>query len=306
MGCLDFLDRQVAAEDVGAVTFRELIRDAQLRLCQAGVPDPEAEAEALFARFLGLSRPVLRIRYNESVAESAAVGVWEKVEGRCRRVPLQHLFGSAPFLDFDLEVDGSVLVPRPETEGLALRAIEILEQSGLSNPSILDVGTGSGCLAIALSRRFPQALVEAVDVSPKALETARRNAVANGASQIRFRSLDLLGAAPDEYFGLDLLVSNPPYIPEGDIAGLEPEVRDHDPRLALSGGLDGLDFYRHLCRIGTSWVRAGGWMLFEFGDGQSEALSKLFSADGSTVSVEKDLSGRDRLLIVQRPRASID
>jgi len=285
------------------MTIREALSDSVRRLSAAGVPDSGVEAEWIAAHSLGLSRPFLRIRSEDPVPEVANVTLNRIVEARCRRIPLQHLLGTAPFLDLELLVDGSVLVPRPETEVLAMRAGECLEEAAAAAPAILDVGTGSGCLAIALARRFPKARVEAVDVSGAALETAGRNAVRCGVPGIRFRLLDFLGATEAEFSELDLLVSNPTYIPSAEIPSLEPEVRDHDPGLALDGGGDGLDFYRHLARVGPAWVRPGGWMALEFGDGQAGAIAALFEPAGGTVSVEKDLSGRERLLIVRLPRA---
>ncbi len=199
-----------------------------------------------------------------------------------------------------------VLIPRPETEVLALAAIKALKSR--KDPQhlfrALDIGTGSGCLAISIAVAFPKAEVVAGDKSEAALRIARRNAQACGASGIRFVPMDLLAARDSDFSDLDLIVSNPPYIPSGDIAGLQIEVRDHDPRLALDGGFDGLDFYRKLSEVGLAWLRPGAWMLMEFGDGQALALVDLFSGAGwNDISVEKDLSGRDRVLIVRRPQA---
>lgn len=199
-----------------------------------------------------------------------------------------------------------VLIPRPETEVLALAAIKVLKcQKDTRHPfHALDIGTGSGCLAISIAAAFPKAEVVAGDKSEAALRIARRNAQACGASGIRFVPMDLLAARDSDFSDLDLIVSNPPYIPSRDIAGLQIEVRDHDPRLALDGGFDGLEFYRKLSEIGLAWLRPGAWMLMEFGDGQAPALVDLFSGAGwNDISVEKDLSGRDRVLIVRTPQA---
>jgi release factor glutamine methyltransferase len=271
-----------------------------------GIDDPEPEAIWLLAHVLSSSPTRLRLRFDEEISQAPFAKLKELLDRRRRRIPLQHLLGTAPFLDFELEVTPDVLIPRPETEVLALAAIKALKSR--KDPQhlfrALDIGTGSGCLAISIAVAFPKAEVVAGDKSEAALRIARRNAQACGASGIRFVPMDLLAARDSDFSDLDLIVSNPPYIPSGDIAGLQIEVRDHDPRLALDGGFDGLDFYRKLSEVGLAWLRPGAWMLMEFGDGQALALVDLFSGAGwNDISVEKDLSGRDRVLIVRRPQA---
>lgn len=162
----------------------------------------------------------------------------------------------------------------------------------------LDIGTGSGCLAIALAG-IPGVSVQAMDASEAALRVARSNAARLGFNGIEFLHRDLRSLGASEFQNLDLIVSNPPYIPTEEISGLDPEVRDHDPRMALDGGADGLEFYRILARLGRHWLRDSGCLLLEFGDGQAAALVRLFSEEGwCEISPEKDLSGRERILIV--------
>ncbi|HAB15941.1 MAG TPA: hypothetical protein DCE44_05775, partial [Verrucomicrobiales bacterium] len=170
----------------------------------------------------------------------------------------------------------------------------------------LDWGTGSGCLALALAKSVPHLQVVAVDASADALRVARANAIAHRlADRIRFHqshgfaALEGLQTGPDHPLRFAAIVTNPPYIPTADIAGLSPEVRDHDPRMALDGGSDGLDCFRELAKVAKFWLNPTGKMFLEFGDGQAAALRELFASAGwSDIAVEKDLSDRDRVLIV--------
>jgi release factor glutamine methyltransferase len=210
--------------------------------------------------------------------------------------------GTAPFLEWEIEVSSDVLVPRPETEVLALKARDWLRQraGGIAGRALkaLDIGTGSGCLAMALAG-IPGVSVQAIDVSEAALRIARSNAARLGFNDIDFLHRDLRSLGATEFQNLDLIVSNPPYIPTDEISRLDPEVRDHDPRLALDGGADGLEFYRILARLGQQWLSASGCLLLEFGDGQAPALIRLFTEEGwGEISAEKDLSERERILIV--------
>ena len=270
---------------------------------KAGLEDSESESQIIAAEILGVSRPRIALMHESIPSDDFAARFESVVEGRIRRVPLQHLLGKAPFLDLALEVNNDVLVPRPETEILALRSEEILRRECGARGSILDVGTGSGCLSIHLARSLPSFSIQAIDISDSALLVAERNGAAHCPGRIHFRRVDVLQLGPDAYQGLDLLVSNPPYIPSAEIPSLEPEVRDHDPHPALDGGPDGLVVYRHLAEVAVSWVRPGGWILLELGDGQAGAVGELFRRRGCEVSVEKDLSGRDRVLIVRTSSA---
>jgi release factor glutamine methyltransferase len=259
-------------------------------------------------RLSGLSPVQLRLRGEREVSPEEHHRLEDWVRRRCRREPLQHLLGTAPFLEWELEVSSDVLVPRPETEVLALRAQEWLRSlrsgDGAGRPlKALDIGTGSGCLAISLAR-VPGVEVVALDVSEAALAIARSNAARLGFAGIGFLHRDLKGLSEDAFRDLDLIVSNPPYIPTAEIAGLDPEVRDHDPRLALDGGPDGLDFYRILAQRGRHWLCRSGCLMLEHGDDQGPAIGELFAREGwGEIFAEKDLSGRERILIVHRSAA---
>lgn len=294
------------------MTILDVIRRSTEFLAERGVESPRLQVELLLAHVLKLPRLKLYLQFDRKLTDAELAPLRELVKRRGQREPLQHLTGTAAFLGHELKVTRDVLVPRPETEGLAQLAVKVIsaprlqpsaeDMSGTAAPRCLDFGTGSGCLAIAVAAACPTVEVHALDKSPPALAIARENATATGvAERITFHEGDGFAALPgDSRF--DLIMTNPPYIPTGEIATLDPEVRDFDPRLALDGGPDGLDCYRMLAAESAGWLRAGGCLLMEFGDGQETALVGLFTTKGWCVeSVEKDLSGRDRVLIVRRP-----
>lgn len=284
------------------MTVRDTLSWITGTLQSAGIESAEVEAGWMLWRLSGWSPVQLRLRGEREVSPEEVHRLEDWVRRRCRREPLQHILGTAPFLEWELEVSREVLVPRPETEVLALKAQDWLRQRS-SAPAgrplqALDIGTGSGCLAIALAR-VPGVAVKAIDISESALGVARSNAARLGFPGIEFLLRDLRNLSGSAFRDLDLIVSNPPYIPTAEIAGLDPEVRDHDPRSALDGGGDGLDFHRILARLGRHWLRDSGCLMVEFGDGQGPALAGLFADEGwGEISTEKDLSGRERILIV--------
>lgn len=289
---------------------REAIERTATQLAAAGIPSPRVDAELLVAEILGCSRPALWLDAHRELTPDQKAQLESWVVQRSRRVPLQHLTGQAPFLEWMLKVTPEVLVPRPETEQLARRAIEKLHQitrTGRTDPTrVLDFATGSGCLALALAMADPSAEVHALDISEAALTIARENAARVGAAnRIQFHRGDGFAALHNNsnlgHYQFDLIVTNPPYIPTEELASLEPEVRDHDPRLALDGGIEGLVFYRRLAREAPAWLKPGGWLIAEFGDGQSAAVRRLYSLpDWESACIEPDLSGRERILLVQR------
>lgn len=291
------------------MTVLEILQRSTGYLAARGVDSARLNAELLLSHVLGKPRLRLYLDFEQIVADADLSRARDLVRRRGHREPLQHLTGTAAFLEHLLEVGPEVLIPRPETEGLAQAAILQLQAIPGSDPlRVLDFGTGSGCLAIAIAAAVPRAEVHALDVSPAALKTAARNAHRCGQDRIRFHLGDGFAALRDEVVPapgrLDLIVSNPPYIPTGDLAGLEPEVRDYDPRSALDGGTDGLDFYRRLAGEAPAWLKPAAPLLMEFGDGQAPALRSLFQSGGWHLeSIGKDLSGTERILIVRRPTA---
>jgi release factor glutamine methyltransferase len=281
------------------VKVLEIIQKSAAFLERKGVESPRLQSELILAHVLGLPRLQLYLNFERPVPEAQEEKARELVRRRGTREPLQHLIGSASFWGLEMLVNRDVLIPRPETELLGERARDFLRTWPGDTPRILDFGTGSGCLAIWLARQFPTARILAIDISPVALAVAAQNARRHGVGdRIEFCQHDGL-PAPGEPCAL--VVSNPPYIPSAEIATLEPEVRDHDPRAALDGGPDGLDHYRHLALAAPAWLAPGGRMMLEFGDGQAAAITGLLHFQKWIVEPPiPDYSGRERILAAGR------
>jgi len=285
------------------VTVLEVIQRSAGFLARKGVESPRLQVELLLAHALGVPRLKLYLDFEQQLTAANLGIVRELVRRRGNREPLQHIIGSASFCGYEIRVNRHVLVPRPETEMLAERAWQWLAAVSASPSTALDFGTGSGCLAIALAARCPGAQIHATDISEEALRVARENAALNNLSdKILFHSGDGFAALPRD-LPFDLIVSNPPYVPSAEIATLAPEVRDHDPRLALDGGADGLDFYRRLASEAANHLSPAGRMLLESGDGQSEQIRQIFVQHKWVVeSVEADYTDRPRILTLRSER----
>ena len=283
------------------MTVLEVIQRSTDFLAKKGVDSPRLQTEWLLASVLQVPRLKLYLDFDRKLSETELGSTRELVRRRGDREPLQHILGSASFCGVEIKVGPQVLVPRPETELLAERAWQQLSTCVALRPAALDYGTGSGCMAIALALRCSTAEIHALDVSAEALDVARANAATNGvADRIRFYSGDGFSALA-ENLAYDLIVSNPPYIPSAEIDSLSPEVRDHDPRLALDGGQDGLDFYRRLAAEAAGFLRPQGRMMLEFGDGQAEQVRGFLVQHNWIVeSVEADYSGKPRILTARR------
>lgn len=285
------------------MTVLEIIQRSADFLTRKGVESPRLQVELLLAHLLKMPRMKLYLNFDRVVSEAEQGVLREWVKRRGEREPLQHITGTAPFCGLEFAVNREVLVPRPETELLVDEALKWLAARGdAAGPaSVLDFGTGSGCIAISIAGKAPAGtVVRAVDISPAALEVARANAVRLGvADRVVFHSGDGFAALEPE-LRFDLVVSNPPYIPAAEIATLEPEVREFDPRLALDGGADGLDYYRRLADEARSRLKPGGRMMLEFGEGQHTDVGALLTAAGWRVEcVLKDFTGRERIVIAQ-------
>ena len=260
------------------MTIDEAIQTSTDTLAADGVENALVDAEWLMAHVLDCRRPELGLRRSETLTQSQTAQWHALIARRAERIPLQHLLGTADFCGLEMEVNDSVLVPRPETEGLAEAAWRFANL--LERPTILDLGTGSGCLAIAIAMNCPGAGVHALEVSPAAMAVARANATRHQVSdRIIFHKGDGFAALPGE-LSFDLIVSNPPYIPTAEIQNLQPEVRDHDPRVALDGGADGLDFFRAIAVHAPAALRSGGRLMLEIGDGQAEPVAALLAHAG--------------------------
>ncbi len=282
------------------MTVLEVIQRSSEFLGKRGVDSPRLQTELLLAHVLGLPRMKLYLDFERRLNESELDRLRQFVKRRGEREPLQHIVGTTSFCGLELEVTRDALIPRPETELLAERAVKFLKGRAGAPATALDFGTGTGCLAIVVAAQSAAA-VHALDISEAALAVAQRNVERHPlAARITFHHGDGFAALPVE-LKFDLIVSNPPYIPAGEIGILEPEVRDHDPRVALDGGADGLDFYRRLAGEAGGRLNAEARLMVELGDDQDAAARALFDANGWCVeAVEKDYTGRARILIARR------
>lgn len=219
------------------------------------------------------------------------------VARRRRGEPLQYLEGSVPFGPVDVAVDARALVPRPETEQVWEAAVGCLREAG-AGTVIVDLGTGTGVLALALKHAFPAARVLGVDVSADALDLARENAAVNGLD-VEFLCGDLFEPVDSALRGrVDLVVSNPPYVTEAEWLGLPAEIRDHEPRSALVAGPEGTEVLARIAEEAYWWLGVGGWLVCEIGETQAGAVGKLF--DAYHAEIRTDLAGRDRILVARR------
>jgi release factor glutamine methyltransferase len=264
-----------------------------------GGPHPERarrDAELLLMHSLKRSRAWLITHYDESLADDLSVSYAELFKRRCKGEPIQYITGEAEFYGLPFRVTPDVLIPRPETEHLVEKVIELT--SGFVAPRIVDVGTGSGAIAVALAQKLPHAFITATDLSSRALKVAEENAKRNGVS-IRFLAGDLLAPVEGERF--EIIVSNPPYVAIADQDSLDVEVREYEPALALFAGDDGLDVYRRLIPAAFDTLVQGGFVALEIGYGQSTAVGDLLARTGfECVEFVPDLQGILRVACAQR------
>jgi release factor glutamine methyltransferase len=261
-----------------------------------GIEGPRLDAELLIADALGVDRMRLYLDLDKPLASAELVGIRARVSRRGQREPVAYIVGRKGFWTLDLAVDARVLVPRPETERLVELALEALRD--IEAPVLADVGCGSGCVALALAAERPDATVHAIDCSTDALTVARANGEALGAA-VQWHVGDLLDPVEGP---LDLVVSNPPYIPSATVANLMPEVTEYEPTLALDGGPDGLDVIRRLVAAAAARLRPGGKLLFEIGSDQGTEAKAIVEGhpEFSAVVVHPDYAKLDRVVEATR------
>ena len=298
------------------MTVLEAIQRSTGFLTRKGVDSPRLQAELLLAHVLKLERMRLYLNFGQALSGEEEGRMRELVKRRGQREPLQQILGTTSFCGLEMMVNRHVLVPRSETELLAETGWKSLNRiPGREALWALDIGTGSGCLAIALARHCEKLRVVATDISVDALHVARGNAERHGLGQRifflqgdafeavgtrenRYSHTDPVPALPGTF---DIIISNPPYIPRAEIATLQPEVRDFEPVSALDGGLDGLDFYRRFAAEAKAFLNSRGKIMLEFGDGQAAAISRVFENEKWIVeAVLEDYTKRARILVAAK------
>ena len=274
-----------------------------------GIDNPRLDSEVLLAHLLRLDRVGLYLNFDRPLSRDELSSFREIVKRRGSREPLQYITGHQEFWSLDFKVTPDVLIPRPDTEILVEEALKAVRRETLDVRrqnqlpfTILDLCTGSGCIAISLAHELKDAVVYAVDTSEAALSIARENAEKNGVrDRVIFLQGDLYEALTSHVSRLtsyDLIVSNPPYIKNIDIPNIQPEVRDYEPRMAVDGGTEGLGFYKRIVADAPNHLSPHGWLMVEVGEGQADAVSKMMADTGAfeSISTVKDLAGIERVV----------
>jgi release factor glutamine methyltransferase len=263
-----------------------------------GVPEPAANAEFIMAAALKCGRAEVLLHANRALTVKQGNSFWHLAERRARRLPLAYVLGSQPFMGLDIEVDEGALVPRPETEELVAEAARLLQSRAQEPLHFLEIGTGTGCISVALAKLFPRATIYATEISAEAFKLAQKNAERHHKGlQIRFIREDLFKPDAGRQSWADLVISNPPYIPTKEIDRLEPEVLK-EPRMALDGGRDGLSALRAIIADAPRYLKPGGLLALEMGSAQGAAVTALMEKAGfSRIAIKKDAQGHDRIAI---------
>lgn len=278
------------------VSLADLRTQAAAELSAAGILNADVDTELLIGHVLGFSRGQVQAKVvtGAVVDDQDAAAISAAVSRRAAREPLQHITGRAPFRSLELAVGPGVFVPRPETELVVQYAIDALDASAVPSPIAVDLGSGSGAIALAMATEVPRARVFAAENSPEAFPWTRRNFEESGATNAVLEFVDLADAFPELDGTVDVVISNPPYIPAAAIPR-DPEVHLFDPPHALYGGEDGLDAVHAVSSTALRLLHSGGVLVIEHGEEQASSIAVLLRADGwSAIATHRDLLGRDR------------
>ena len=324
---------QFILKDAVKMTYKEIYEKAVSELKSTNIDEAELDAFYLLSFVTGLRKADYYLKLNEAVDERVTKRYFELIKRRAMHVPCQYITGSAEFMGLEFEVSNAVLIPRQDTETLVEKAVEVIskisgtvkfdvayeetaktanknptagektevsENKGTSNNiKILDMCTGSGCIAVSVKHFCKHADVTAVDISDSALEIAKHNAVKNG-TEIEFVKSDMFEKLGGRVF--DVILSNPPYVTESEYETLMPEVKDNEPKLALTAGDDGLDFYKIIANEAPMHLKKNGKLILEIGCEQAQAVKKLLEENGfSNIQIIKDLPGLDRVVYGEMP-----
>ncbi|MEW6616460.1 MAG: peptide chain release factor N(5)-glutamine methyltransferase [Thermodesulfobacteriota bacterium] len=270
-----------------------------------GIENPRLDAEVLLAHSLGTNRLSLYLNYDKPVHKGELREYKKLIKRRIRREPLQYITGYQEFWSLNLKVARGVLIPRPETEILVEEALRTFPQDKSSDKTIniLELGTGSGAIAIALAKELRKGSIVATDISDIAIKTASENARFHGVEEyITFLQGSLFKPVRERAGAFNLVISNPPYIPIEDFKDLQPEVRGFEPRITLNGGKEGLRFYRQILSQAGRYLARDGWLMLELGKGQAEKVTRLIELTGefNPASIVKDFSGIERVVKAQK------
>lgn len=274
-------------------TIAELINWGSGYFSEKGISSPRLNIELILSNILNCNRLDLYLNYDKPLNEAELTKLRLQASRRGKHEPLQHITGKAAFLEFEMSVNKSVLIPRAETEELVHLAIGLLKTKSIIN-SIIDIGTGSGCIAIAMAKAFPQASVIACDLSNESLSLAKQNAQNYNIHNIEFVNLDIMNNIPALKF--DLIISNPPYIPKSEISELAIDVKNYEPLNALTDDADGLSFFRRFSEIFPEMLLPEGIFCLECGFNQATIIKEIFLEAGISTEFKKDFQGIDRFI----------
>ena len=296
-----------------SLPLKELINIGAQQLRDAGVADAEIDAKELLCHLQGYNRVGLMLHWQDIMQDNQCEAYFDLIARRASRVPLQHITGSQEFMGLTFEVNDKVLIPRQDTETMVEDALELADKGTLRSVAytdrlkkggdVLDLCCGSGAIGVSLAKLNGRFHVTCSDLSAEALKVARGNAILNGCKGVRFVESDMFaefkGRLSSKKF--DFIISNPPYIPPAVIEELEPEVRDHEPVMALDGGEDGLDFYRKIAAQAPDHLKKGGVLMMEIGHDQREKVCGLLEESKRFCQITglKDLTGKDRIIVAQ-------
>ena len=275
----------------------DLINWAESYFKEKGFENPRSEIEWLLRAVLKCNRMDVYLRFEEPLSQSQLATLRSWVKRRLEREPLQYITGFCDFYGREFSVNEHVLIPRPETERLIDTVLQKVK--GLDSPSILDIGAGAGCIATTLGLEIPGSTILGIDVSEDAIGIANKNKEKLEAENVSFQKMNILEQRPEGEF--DVLVSNPPYIPKGEMDGLMKDVKDFEPTVALTDQKDGLIFYKRFAEVGKEVVKSGGWIILEVGlEDHPSAVKKIFSESRfPDTELIKDYNGDDRVLVIK-------
>ncbi|MDD4494204.1 MAG: peptide chain release factor N(5)-glutamine methyltransferase [Eubacteriales bacterium] len=279
-----------------AMTFSNALKTGASVLNRAGVDSPALEAIILFCGLFDLDKVFVYSHPENEIFDEQYLTFTKAISERASGTPAQYILGTQEFMSLDFIVSPAVLIPRPETELLVETAMEFIGKASVKNgPEVLDIGTGSGCIAVSIAHYLKNCRVTAADISPACLEIARLNSEKHGVSErIEFIISDLFKNLPGRKY--DVILSNPPYIPTHDISTLQMEVREHEPIGALDGGADGLKAINSIIEKAPAHLKNGGMLALEIGIGQEEKVGKLMNESFASVRIKKDLQGIPRVM----------